>query len=517
MQMAFWFVFFTWNTLIAGDSLRIMESMAMHSRILGQEVRYSICLPGDYYTSGETYPAVYLLHGLGDDETSWLEYGRISQYADQAVGDGEVVPMILVMPQGFRTYYVNDYLGSFRYQDMFVNEFVPYIDSMFRTIPDGGHRAVMGYSMGGFGALMLPVKHPDMFSVSVPLSISVRTDEQYMTEDSGEWDNQWGSIFGAPGQKGPARITSYYRRNSPFHVLDSIRPESIAGVRIYIDNGDEEQTLCRSNEELHILMHRRDIPHEFRVRNGGHSFEYWCSALPNALRFISDAFESKPYRGDKMPLATEVKLTGKQLQAINISGKEIIAYLPDEYEQTNRYYPVIYFIGDWEPSSREGFALLADQEIRENTVCPLILVFLPLGDTSEMLTLLPVIEKELRVRRGYRMRSVAGFREGAPVALALGMLPEQFGSCLLTDAVMTGQDATALLSGATRDSMRRTWLFIDAPDKGSCSEGNGNAHMILRDRNVQHEYRVREGSGGPEWSEGGFIETLKFAANRFHK
>jgi enterochelin esterase-like enzyme len=134
-----------------------------------------------------------------------------------------------------------------------------------------------------------------------------------------------------------------------------------------------------------------------------------------------------------------------------------------------------------------------------------------------MLTLLPVIEKELRVRRGYRMRSVAGFREGAPVALALGMLPEQFGSCLLTDAVMTGQDATALLSGATRDSMRRTWLFIDAPDKGSCSEGNGNAHMILRDRNVQHEYRVREGSGGPEWSEGGFIETLKFAANRFHK
>jgi hypothetical protein len=66
---------------------------------------------------------------------------------------------------------------------------------------------------------MLALQHPDVFGATVPLSISVRTDEQYMTEEASGWDKQWGSIFGAEGKTGEERITPYYRSHSPFHLL----------------------------------------------------------------------------------------------------------------------------------------------------------------------------------------------------------------------------------------------------------------------------------------------------------
>ncbi|HNC31546.1 MAG TPA: alpha/beta hydrolase-fold protein, partial [Cyclobacteriaceae bacterium] len=161
-----------------------MESLFMNSKILSQDVNYSIILPADYYTSGKRYPVVYLLHGLGDNESSWLEYGQVSQVADAAVKNKEIIPMIYVMPAGYRNYYVNDYAGKFLYEDMFIKEFVPFIDSQYRTLADKSHRATLGYSMGGFGTLVLPLRNPDVFTVSVPLSISVRTDSQYMSEDA---------------------------------------------------------------------------------------------------------------------------------------------------------------------------------------------------------------------------------------------------------------------------------------------------------------------------------------------
>src|SRR5512138_2989402 len=310
-------------SLIAGNGLRIMESLVMPSRILNQDVKFSVCLPVDYYEVNQSFPVVYLLHGLGDDETAWLEYGRISQYADQELEKEEIVPMIFIMPQGFRTYYVNDYRRSFLYEDMFVKEMVPYIDSMFRTKADSRHRALMGYSMGGFGALVLHLKYPGIFGSTVPLSISVRTDDQYMTEDASGWNEQWGRLFGAEGLTGSDRIKDYYKAYSPFYIIPKISPSDYKNYRIYIDNGDKEETLCRSNEELHILMRNLGFPHEFRVREGGHSFSYWCSALPNALRFISDAFESRPYRGDDIRKTETVHFRDKQLIQKTINNEQI--------------------------------------------------------------------------------------------------------------------------------------------------------------------------------------------------
>jgi enterochelin esterase-like enzyme len=504
-------------TAFSANGLRIMEGLVMHSRILNQDVRFSVCLPVNYYETKQSFPVVYLLHGLGDDESSWLEYGRISQFADQAVAEKAIIPMIFIMPQGYRDYYVNDYKGTFLYQDMFVKELIPYIDSMFRTLPEKDERAVMGYSMGGFGAIILPLMHPELFGVSVPLSISVRTDKQYMTEEASGWDDQWGRLFGEPGFKDNARLTSYYKQNSPFHLLEKMQPDDLKGLRIFINNGDKEQTLCRSNEELHILMRSRNIPHEFRVRSGGHSWDYWCSALPDALRFISDAFESKPYRGDITFHTDFEPVNENQLRNFDSGKNKLTVFVPSEYDQTNRRYPVLYLNGVFSASQKKSIASLVNSEIERNIISPMIVVFLPLLDSATIKNSIPMLEDKIRIRHGYRFQAIAGFEKGATAAFELGSSTGLFGMCILSDGFMEKDKIPALISAINKADSYRTTFFIDAPDKGGYYESNGEAHMELRDKDIQHEYRVREGNGGFGWFVSGFPEILEFTAKRFHK
>lgn len=498
----------------AGNGLLIREGMVMQSRIMQQDIRFSVCLPQDYYTSSSSYPVVYMLHGLGDDESSWLEYGQISQYAYAATARSEIVPMIFVMPQGFRTYYMNDYHDSCRYQDMFIQELVPYIDRIFRTIPRNDQRALIGYSMGGYGALMLALQHPDVFGATVPLSISVRTDEQYMTEEASGWDKQWGSIFGAEGKKGEERITPYYRSHSPFHLLKDMPAARISNLRIYIDNGDDEQTLCRSNEELHILMRNLNIHHEFRVRDGGHSFQYWTSALPNALRFMSDAFSSVPYRGDT---ASDEAGT-RNCNAKSLSGEEpegIQVFLPEGYSSTDRLFPVMYFAGIRDRSLQSDIADAVAKETECNMLIPVILAFLPGEDTAALRSEIRTVERVYRARKGYRFRTITGYREGAVAALLLGTLPAEFAACNLCDAFISKDEAVNAVAAIKKQ--KTPAFYIDAPVGGNYYEGNGFAHMLLRDRELQHEYRVRQGTGGADWFLTGLQEMLKYNAWMIHR
>ncbi|MCU0371139.1 MAG: alpha/beta hydrolase-fold protein [Bacteroidales bacterium] len=511
------FVLFAFGLSFAQGGLRIMESLVMPSRILNQDVKFSVCLPPGYYKGDRSYPVVYLLHGLGDDEASWLEYGRISQFASTATEMGDIVPMIFVMPQGFRTYYVNDYKGSFLYQDMFVKEFVPYIDSMFRTRADSQYRGLMGYSMGGFGALVLHLQYPGIFGSAVPLSISIRTDEQYITEYGPEWDEQWGRLFGAVGIEGPGRITDYYKKNNPFHIIPDIPSSEYNKFRIYIDNGDKEQTLCRSNEELHILMRNLNFPHEFRVREGGHSFSYWCSALPDGLRFISDAFEGKPYRGDAALESNWPVYVDYEVENIVIDNEPVLYYAPSEYHLSSRLYPVLYLAGDF--TGTQSFQLIetVNSLVASNEITPMLVVFIPARLLDQYSVIIPILEEKLRIRKGYRFRALAGYQGAAEEVCDIVMKREQFSSCILADGYLNKETVARMLEEMHPDALKKTPFFIYAPDKGDYFEGNGNMHMIMRDRELKHEYRVSEGEGGFEWVVGGWEEMIKFAAINFHR
>lgn len=499
----------------AQGNARVMEGLSVNSKILGQDVKYSIILPEDYYISKKSYPVVYLLHGLGDDESSWLEYGRVTQIVDGAVKRREIVPMIFVMPQGFRNYYVNDFAGKFMYQDMFINELVPFIDKQYRTIADKEHRATMGFSMGGFGALIIPLKNPEMFTIGVPLSISVRTDQQYMTEEASGWDDQWGRLFGGVGTSGTDRITDYYRQYSPFHIFAQKDLKPLKNLKLYIDNGDDEGTLCRSNEELHMLLREKNFPHEFRVRNGGHEFVYWRDALPNGLRFISDAFEGKSYRGDNKGYAAKIAQVSSQPDKIIDTDTHSIS-LPVEYANTQRLYPVLYFLGDFDSATKKSIAGKVLEETQAGSLPPVIVVFLKANEDALTTSIIPSMEKNYRARTGFRFRALIGFEEGGTTALRYAVTPETFTSCAIFDSPIDCEELKNAVNGNDK-VLGRTWLFMITTDKSMNYQGNGCAHVFLRDKEIYHEYRVQEGKGGNDWFIKGLPEVLNFTQRKIHR
>ncbi len=195
---------------------RYSKDNVLSSKILGVSVKYSVYFPASYNTDKDKrYPVVYMLHGIGDDNNSWNgnylhANDRIDSWTEKGLGE-----MIYVFPQGYSSYYCNRYDGTFSFMDMFVQELIPLIDKSFRTVADREHRAITGYSMGGFGAIALAEKHPEMFIACAPLSMSVRTDWQYKEESQDGWNNQWGKIFGGYGQAGDGRITEYYKQHCP--------------------------------------------------------------------------------------------------------------------------------------------------------------------------------------------------------------------------------------------------------------------------------------------------------------
>jgi enterochelin esterase family protein len=134
--------------------------------------RVPIYLPPGYYDGDTRYPSVYVLTGFTGrgmmllNDAAWDE--TIAQRMDRLIAEGKVRPMILVMPDCFTRIGGSQYLDSpavGRYEDHVVSELVTYVDQNYRTIADRDHRAVVGKSSGGYGAVMLAMRHPDVFGL----------------------------------------------------------------------------------------------------------------------------------------------------------------------------------------------------------------------------------------------------------------------------------------------------------------------------------------------------------------
>lgn len=265
------------------EFVRYNTDITMFSTCLGKEVRFNILFPKSYREDRTaSYPVVYMLKGYGETGKDWSSW--IS--AIKQLEGNDLQPMIYIFPECYNTYYCNSYDGSDPYMDMIIEDLVPYIDQSYRTIPDREHRAVMGYSMGGFGAMALALKHPETFSMSVPLSMSFRTDEQYMAESQSGWNNQWGSIFGGKGSVGEARLTDYYKSHCPFYQFTSENKATLSQVKWFFHCGDDEEQLLIANDQLHVQLRDNGYEHEFRISDGGHSGDYWRTAAKETLRWM---------------------------------------------------------------------------------------------------------------------------------------------------------------------------------------------------------------------------------------
>ncbi len=261
---------------------KVMDALTLNSKILNMSRKYAIYLPPDYETSQRSYPVLYLLHGGGDDHTGWVQFGEVQNITDKAIKEGTATAMIIVMPDANtgRRGYFNDIKGDWHYEDFFFQEFMPFIEKTYRIKADKRYRAISGLSMGGGGTFMYALHRPDLFAAACPLSASAGPISLEDAKTAIRRNNATAS---------DAAVETYYKQHSALALVNNMADSVKKSVRWYIDCGDDD-FLYEGNSLVHIAMKKKEVPHEFRIRDGAHNWTYWRTALPDVLYFVSQSF-----------------------------------------------------------------------------------------------------------------------------------------------------------------------------------------------------------------------------------
>lgn len=256
---------------------------SIYSKTLNFTHKYNVYLPDGYDKSDQKYPVVYLLHGMYGGYSDWAKMGNMKLVADELISSGEACPMVIVMPNAgdWDIYKVqNGYFNipGWNYEDFFFKEFMPEVESKYRILGDKYHRAIMGLSMGGGGCVVYCQKHPEDFCACYAMSAWLDTK----------------SLNDEKADKGDMLYTlnRSVRENSALDFVenaDAATVEKLRSIKWFIDCGDEDHLLDQ-NVTFYQKMRAKKIKAELRVRNSGHNWEYWHTALRLALPFASRSF-----------------------------------------------------------------------------------------------------------------------------------------------------------------------------------------------------------------------------------
>lgn len=261
-----------------GKEFPVVLECEMQSEILGCTKKYCVYLPQGYSDENRMFPVLYLLHGLTDTHTAWRDKGNVQDIATEIIRSGKAQEMIIVMPDAGTAYdgYFN--CDGWRYEDFFFQEFIPHIESTYRVVPDRQHRAIAGLSMGGGGTTWYAINHGEMFSAAYAMSALM-----------GIVENTW--ITRDPDARRRVFMESAVANNNITAIENATKEQcaEIAKVRWFIDVGDDD-FLFDNNMEFIKAMRKKRIPYQLRVREGGHTWQYWQQALYIALPFVSESF-----------------------------------------------------------------------------------------------------------------------------------------------------------------------------------------------------------------------------------
>ena len=261
-----------------------VECNSVPSKILSRRVPYCIVLPASFDTDRmRQFPILYFLHGLDDNEQFFVHSGAWNLTEDMRE-KGELKEFLIATPDGSASFYIDSKDGKDRYESFLLQEFFPLIEKHYRVSPGRGHRAIAGISMGGYGALHLAFRHPQMFiSASAHSPALIEKLPVFL----GPAPNSprvriLGRVFGSPPD--PA----FWDHNSPLVLA---RTAALTGLKIYFDCGDQDDYGFDSGAAvLDKILTGRHIPHEYHLYPGRHDAAYFGEHLPASLVFASQAF-----------------------------------------------------------------------------------------------------------------------------------------------------------------------------------------------------------------------------------
>jgi S-formylglutathione hydrolase FrmB len=256
-----------------------VTTVPFDSQTLHQRAPFNVILPAGHENSVRRYPVLYLLHGIGDHYDTWVTNTNLVEYA-------RPYQLIIVMPEGDKGWYVNGTVPNSRWEDYIMKEVMPYVDSHYRTLQQMGMRATAGLSMGGYGALMLGLKHRDLFSFAASMSGALNVTDwtpENMGSDMPDWIRQ--SIVAAFGPAGSPQRKEYDLKqliNAPVAELPFL----------YLDCGTEDHLLQQSRDFSRLLQEKK-IPHEYRERPGIHEWPEWDHQIQEVLKVLWERWGMK--------------------------------------------------------------------------------------------------------------------------------------------------------------------------------------------------------------------------------
>ncbi len=248
------------------------EVIEVKAEKMNRNIKCTVVVPEQYFDADlqdDQYPVLYLLHGAYGDYTDWNKKANLEDLASD-------YSTIIVCPDGQDSWYFDSPVDpSFQFETFVSKELVEYIDTHYRTLRRPGFRAITGLSMGGHGALFLGFRHPDVFGSCGSMSGGVD-----ITKFPGKW-------------KIDQRLGKYednkqvWADHAVINQIDRINPKQ----NIIIDDGSED-FFYDVNMELHKALMERKVKHDFTIRPGGHTWEYWVNSLDYHMLFFAKAFDN---------------------------------------------------------------------------------------------------------------------------------------------------------------------------------------------------------------------------------
>jgi putative tributyrin esterase len=240
----------------------VLRDLTFRSAALDRDIQYRVILPAKI-PAGQKLPVVYLLHGGGGGFRDWSNFSDVARFAERG--------LILVMPEGNSSYYTNSASRpQDRYEDYIASDLISEVESKFPVAADRQHRAIAGVSMGGYGAIKLALRHPDLYAFAGGLSPALDVPSRpFSISRVGQWRFHT-SIFGPTGSK-------TRHDNDPFVLALSADPVNTSYV--FISCGQQEGLLA-TNRKFAALLEQRHFQFEFHSAPGGHNWTQWNARLP---------------------------------------------------------------------------------------------------------------------------------------------------------------------------------------------------------------------------------------------
>jgi len=258
------------------------------SPTLGRPIPYAVYKPFPAPAEGERWPVVYLLHGLGGADGDWFTWGNLGPILDQAIANGRIPPMVVVAPGAGNSWYVDnpDPGGLGLIDTAFATDLIAAVDGSLPTAACREGRAVGGLSMGGAGALLQAINHPETYVAAMSFSGALHRPMEARDPRDGWIPDLYRNVFGTPFDAARFNAANAFTRVSTVRHMEE-KPA------FYLTIGDRDYPdLIESNAAFHNLLVSTKADASLRVGPGRHYWDTWQQAIVPALEWLAPKLDA---------------------------------------------------------------------------------------------------------------------------------------------------------------------------------------------------------------------------------